>query len=126
MTRIRQSISILLTLLFPFSPVFSQKKSATSGDPEMAKKIARFAPTVLTANTAKLTAKDKLALTRIIQAAKLLDPLFLRQVWSGNDALEKKLLADTTAVVSARSFFSRASLPLHTCRRKSGSSSFAA
>jgi peptidase M49-like protein len=98
MTRLRPSISILIILLFSFSPVLSQKKSATSGDPEMAKKIARFAPTVLTANTAKLTAKDKLALTRIIQAAKLLDPLFLRQVWSGNDALEKKLLADTTSV----------------------------
>src|ERR1044071_5665793 len=98
MTRLRPSISILIILLFSFSPVLSQKKSATSGDPEMAKKIARFAPTVLTANTAKLPAKDKLALTKIIQAAKLLDPLFLRQVWSGNDALEKNLLADRTAV----------------------------
>src|SRR6476660_2073069 len=98
MTRLRQSISILIILLFTFSPVFSQKKSATSGDPELAKKIARFAPTVLTANTAKLTASDKLTLTMIIQAAKLLDPLFLRQLWSGNDALEKKLLADTTPV----------------------------
>ena len=98
MTRLRRSISILIILLFTFSPVFSQTKSTTGGDPELAKKIARFAPTVLTANTANLTAKDKLSLTRIIQAAKLLDPLFLRQLWSGNDALEKKLLADTTPV----------------------------
>ena len=70
MTRLRQCISILIILLFAVSPVFSQKKSTTSGDPELAKKIARFAPTVLTANTANLTAKDKLALAKIIQAAK--------------------------------------------------------
>jgi len=72
--------------------------STQSGDPELARKIARFAPTTLTADTSKLTPKDQQALNKIIAAAKLLDPLFLRQVWSGNDALEKKLLADKTAV----------------------------
>jgi hypothetical protein len=70
---------------------------AQDGDPELASKIARFAPTTLTADTSKLTAKDRQALEKIIAAAKLLDPLFLRQVWSGNEALEKKLQADTTA-----------------------------
>ena len=71
-----------------------QKQPA--GDSELARKIARFAPTTLTADTSKLTAKDRQALDKIIAAAKLLDPLFLRQVWSGNAALEKKLLADKT------------------------------
>ena len=72
-----------------------QKRDA--GDPELARKIARFAPTTLTADTSKLTPKDKQALDKIIAAAKLLDPLFLRQVWTGNAALEKKLQADKTA-----------------------------
>jgi hypothetical protein len=94
MTELRQPISILIILMFIVSPAFSQKK--TSAGDELASKIARFAPTVLTADTTKLTAKDKLALNKIIQAAKLLDPLFLRQVWSGNAALETKLLADKT------------------------------
>jgi Peptidase family M49. len=49
-----------------------------------------------------LSANDKIALQKIIEAAKLLDPLFLRQVWSGNDALEKKLLADKTAAGQLR------------------------
>src|SRR5215217_4307157 len=66
------------------------------GDPELARKIARFAPTTLTADTSKLTPKDKQALDKIVAAAKLLDPLFLRQVWSGNDALEKKLQVDNS------------------------------
>src|SRR5689334_3418380 len=67
-----------------------------SNDAALARKIARFAPTTLTADVSKLTPKDRQALDKIIAAAKLLDPLFLRQVWSGNDALEKKLLADKT------------------------------
>jgi len=74
----------------------AQKEPA--GDADLASKIARFAPTTLTADTSKLTAKDRQALDKIIAAAKLLDPLFLRQVWSGNEALEKKLQADKTPV----------------------------
>ena len=72
------------------------------GDPDLARKIARFAPTTLTADTSKLSAKDRQALDKIIAAAKLLDPLFLRQVWSGNDALEKKLRADKSAAGQQR------------------------
>jgi hypothetical protein len=78
----------------------AQKRGArkTAGDPELAKKIARFAPTILTANTARLSPGDRKALSKIIEAAKLLDPLFLRQVWSGNDELYKRLAADKSAV----------------------------
>jgi len=98
MTTLRKLLSILFIIALTVTPLISQTKKTAGGDPELAKKIARFAPTVLTANTARLNAKDKLALTKIIEAAKLLDPLFLRQVWSGNAALESKLLADKSAV----------------------------
>ena len=80
-----------------------QKRNPKPGHPklgpdaELAKKIARFAPTTLTADVSKLSPSDRQALDKIIAAAKLLDPLFLRQVWSGNAALEQKLLANTTA-----------------------------
>ena len=67
-----------------------------AGDPELAKKIRRFAPTVLTADTSHLSTGDRQALKKIIEAAKLFDPLFLRQVWAGNDALHQKLKADLT------------------------------
>jgi hypothetical protein len=97
MTTLRESLSILFIVLLSVTPLISQKKTSSGDDPELAKKIARFAPTVLTADTSKLAEKDKQALQKIIDAAKLLDPLFLRQVWSGNAALEKKLLADQTA-----------------------------
>src|SRR6185369_1659991 len=76
----------------------SKAQKEPAGDADLASKIARFEPTTLTADTSKLTAKDRQALDKIIAAAKLLDPLFLRQVWSGNEALEKKLQADKTPV----------------------------
>jgi peptidase M49-like protein len=77
-----------------------QRRGTTkaAGDPELAKKIRRFSPTVLTADTSRLSAGDRKALTKIIEAAKLMDSLFLRQVWSGNEALKRKLEADKTVV----------------------------
>ena len=45
----------------------------------------------MTANTARLSPNDRQALLKIIAAAKYYDPLYLRQVWSGNEALLKKL-----------------------------------
>ncbi|HEV8482343.1 MAG TPA: hypothetical protein VGV87_02195 [Blastocatellia bacterium] len=63
----------------------------------LAAKIRRFAPTDIGADPSHLAEGDRKALDKIIEAAKLLDPLYLRQVWSGNEALKKKLEADTSA-----------------------------
>jgi hypothetical protein len=82
--------------------LISTLTTAQDGNSELVRKIARFAPTPLTADTSKLTAKDRQALDKIIAAAKLLDPLFLRQVWGGNEALEKKLKAESSATSQAR------------------------
>ncbi|HSD48072.1 MAG TPA: hypothetical protein VLB87_15710, partial [Pyrinomonadaceae bacterium] len=87
------SLTLIMGLI---TTTLNAQKPEPGGDPELAKKIARFAPTTLTADVSKLSAKDRQALDKIIEAAKLLDPLFLRQVWSGNNELEKKLKADKT------------------------------
>jgi hypothetical protein len=90
--------SLLLMTLIMTSVSGMQRRSAAraAGDPELAKKIRRFSPTVLTANTSHLSVNDRKALQKIIAAAKLMDPLFLRQVWAGNEDLKKKLEADKT------------------------------
>lgn len=95
MTRLKLSIALVLTMALIGTTLTAQQPAG--GDPELARKIARFSPTTLTADVSKLTPKDRQALDKIIAAAKLLDPLFLRQVWNGNEALEKKLQADKTA-----------------------------
>ncbi len=92
-----KTILSLIVAMGLISTTLTAQNDKAAGDPELAKKIARFAPTTLTADVSKLTPKDRQALQKIIEAAKLLDPLFLRQVWNGNAALEKKLLADKTA-----------------------------
>jgi hypothetical protein len=69
---------------------------------ELNAKISRFAPTVVTADTSRLAAADRRALQKVVEAARLLDPLFLRQVWSGNVALKRKLEADKTPLGRAR------------------------
>src|SRR6185295_17877792 len=94
-------LSLIPTMGLLATPLNAQK-TKPAGDPELEKKIVRFAPTTLTADVSKLTPKDRQALDKIIAAAKLLDPLFLRQVWSGNDALEKKLMADKTPLGGQR------------------------
>src|SRR5215468_5982208 len=96
MTSLKLTISIVVTMALLSTTLIGQKPAA--GDADLARKIARFAPTTLTSDTSKLAPKDRQALDKIVAAAKLLDPLFLRQVWSGNDALEKKLLADKSAL----------------------------
>ncbi len=90
-----------LALIFSFALTMSANPKSRESEmvtPEtsLAAKIRRFAPTVITANTARLSAGDRRALTKIIEAARLLDPLFLRQVWSGNETLKKKLERDKT------------------------------
>ncbi len=70
-------------------------------------KIRRFAPTEITADMSQLSEGDRKALMKIIEAAKLLDPLFLRQVWSGNEALQKKLAADTSPEGKAKLHYFR-------------------
>jgi len=94
-------IVLILAMTLFIGTIAGMQKRGTrkgTGDPELAKRISRFAPTTLTANTTQLSNGDRKALKKIIEAARLLDPLFLRQVWSGNDELHKKLEADKSAV----------------------------
>jgi hypothetical protein len=96
-------VSLLLaSLLFVNASGIQTQTKPAAGDTDLARKIRRFSPTELTASTAHLSANDKKALAKIIEAAKLMDPLYLRQVWSGNEALKKKLEADKTTAGQLR------------------------
>src|SRR5262252_7330244 len=83
------------------------KETKTPPGTSVDAKIRRFAPTEITADISHLSEGDRKALTKIIDAAKLLDPLFLRQVWSGNEALQKKLAADTSPEGKAKLHYFR-------------------
>jgi hypothetical protein len=69
---------------------------------QLKKMSARFAPVDLKVDTSKLSSGDKAALAKLIEAARVIDRIFLEQVWTGNLALEKKLKADQSPLGKAR------------------------
>jgi hypothetical protein len=62
----------------------------------------RFAPVDLRADTAGLSKGDRAAIEKLIEAAKIVDTLQLRQRWAGNEALWAALQKDTTPLGKAR------------------------
>jgi hypothetical protein len=52
---------------------------------------ARFAPADIGADLSALPENERQALARLVEAARIMDGLFLRQVWSGNGALLESL-----------------------------------
>jgi hypothetical protein len=66
------------------------------------KMTARFAPVDIGADLGGLPANERLALAHMIEAARIMDALFLRQVWAANDALLMDLSDDTSALGQAR------------------------
>src|SRR5579863_606717 len=59
---------------------------------------ARFAAVTLKYDLSKLSAGDRKALTKLTEAARVLNLVFLDQLWSGNRALYQKLQQDKTAL----------------------------
>jgi hypothetical protein len=79
--------------------------AATAAIPDLAqlqKMIARFQPTELRVDVSKLSPGDRQALSKLIEAAAVLNDIFITQLWSGNHALYAKLRQDTTPLGKAR------------------------
>jgi len=69
---------------------------------ELDRMIARFAPAELKVDTSGLAAGDKQALQKLIEAARVIDKIFLSQRWAWNRAAREALLSDTSALGKAR------------------------
>ena len=63
---------------------------------------ARLAPVDLVVDLAGLPAAELAALAKIVEAAKVMDTLFLRQVWAGNETLLLDLVADPSLLGKVR------------------------
>jgi len=63
---------------------------------------ARFAPTDMTADLSGFSAADRQVLAKLVEASKIVDALFLRQVWSGNEAMLMGLAGDSSPIGRAR------------------------
>jgi hypothetical protein len=65
---------------------------------QLQKMIARFKPTDLRVDVSKLSTGDRQALPKLMEAARVLNDIFLTQMWSGNPALHAKLRRDASAL----------------------------
>ncbi|MFP3939905.1 MAG: dipeptidyl-peptidase 3 family protein [Acidobacteriota bacterium] len=59
--------------------------------PDIEERLAQFAPTPLEADLSALADEDRRVLELLVQAAELMDEIFLRQVWVGNPELRERL-----------------------------------
>ena len=69
---------------------------------QLEKMAYRFAPAPMRVDTSKLSLGDRQALIKVIEAARILNDIFMRQLWDGNPALYEKLQKDTTPLGKAR------------------------
>src|SRR5689334_1096045 len=69
---------------------------------ELQKMTTRFAPADISADVSALPANERNALARLVDAARIMDALFLRQVWAGNDAMLQELARVAAAPVGPR------------------------
>jgi len=94
-------MKVLLTILLSVAALTAMQ-TKTFDAPALERMAARFAPTEITADVSGLPASERLALAKLVEAAKVMDGIFLRQVWAGNEALLLDLLKDQTRLGRAR------------------------
>jgi len=92
-------LALLLSLLVGVSTVSA---APAPGLPELKASLDQFAPTPLEVDLAGVTPADRKALARLVQAARVMDPLFMRQSWAGSEAWLVKLARDTTPLAQAQ------------------------
>ncbi len=92
--------ALLVTATAFASP--QEKKSGASETAHLEQMTARFVPTDITADVAKLSPNDRRVLAKLIEASKIIDGIFLRQVWSRNVSMLLDLSSDQTPEGRAR------------------------
>ena len=96
----------LVLLLTTFAAV-AQEKTSKSAPPvpdleQLKTMTARFAPTPLRVDLSGLSAGDRQALEKLVEAAKIVNTIFMQQFWSGDLATYHALQQDKTPLGSAR------------------------
>ena len=102
----RPFLTLCLALIFMSTrTVDAQPSSAHQAFPDtvqLEKMAAQFAPTPLSADVSRLSAQDRQALVKLIEAGRVMDDIFLQQLWSGNEDLYHKLRHDQLPLGRAR------------------------
>lgn len=83
----------LTTFIFTSAFLFSHTRvmAAVTTGRSIKSRLARYAPYECTADLSKLSKQEHTAIKHLVKAGRLIDQLYFRQHWSGNEALRKKL-----------------------------------
>ena len=87
---------IFLLLMLGTAAGVAAGPRAMPNQAQLAKMASRFAPAPMRVDISGLSSGDRQALVKLIEAARILDGIFLKQLWSGNVALYQRLEKDKT------------------------------
>jgi hypothetical protein len=91
----------MLPVLLAVAGASAQEPQGASLD-GLKRMIARFAPTEIRVDTSALSTGDRKALVKLIEASRIVNTIFLAQLWSGNPALLARLEKDGSPLGKAR------------------------
>ncbi len=97
--------NLCLGILFTVFTLSATAQTPTPAIPNLAQlnqMASRFAPTELRVDTSVLSAGDRAALAKLIEAARVIDDIQLAQKWDGNLALRIKLAREQSPLGKAR------------------------
>jgi hypothetical protein len=91
------SLTILIFSLFILGCEKETVENIDSKDLAMLKeKIAKFVPTELNYDSSNLNEREKVVVEKLYQAAKIMDEIFLEQVYSKNNEIKAQLMKENT------------------------------
>ncbi len=93
---------ILLAALDAAFAAPAERSATNSETAHIEQMIARFVPTDISADISKLSPNDRRVLAKLVEASKIIDGIFLRQVWSGNVSMLLDLSQDQSSLGRTR------------------------
>lgn len=97
------AIAWLLSVMLPtFLSVAAAQKTTVPNQTQLQQMASRFAPTPMRVEVSGLSTGDRQALIKLIEAARIVDDLFMKQYWNGDIELHQKLQKDRAPLGQAR------------------------
>src|SRR5258708_16229643 len=93
-------VLVIMRIVVAFLPLILMAQTPDLN--ELKRMSARFAKTPLEVDVSKLSTGDRKALVKLVEAAQLIDDIFLTQYWSAKHELWRKLQMEKTPPSQAR------------------------
>jgi len=97
-----KKIFLALTLATTSFSLVAASDTALPDTARLQAMLTRFVPVEITADVSALPPRERQALKKLVEAARIMDTLYLRQVWTGNESLLQDLRGSETPLGLAR------------------------